>query len=74
MDRPVNLTLLTCAAHFDELRATLHKVTRRRGIDPLPRVERSPDPTDDFLLALSEGGRVDTETDRFRAEIAALLV
>ena len=28
-------------------------------IDPLPRVERSPDPTDDFLLALSEGGRAD---------------
>jgi putative PIN family toxin of toxin-antitoxin system len=28
-------------------------------IDPLPRVERSPDPTDDFLLALSEAGRVD---------------
>ncbi len=25
-------------------------------IAPLPRVERSPDPTDDFLLALSEGG------------------
>ena len=28
-------------------------------IDPLPRVERSPDPTDDFLLALSEGGEAD---------------
>jgi len=25
-------------------------------IDPLPRVRRSPDPTDDFLLALSEAG------------------
>jgi hypothetical protein len=25
-------------------------------IDPLPRVKRSSDPTDDFLLALSEGG------------------
>jgi putative PIN family toxin of toxin-antitoxin system len=25
----------------------------------LPRVERSPDPTDDFLLALSEGGKAD---------------
>src|ERR1044071_6075003 len=23
-------------------------------VDPLPRVERSPDPTDDFLLGLSE--------------------
>jgi predicted nucleic acid-binding protein len=28
-------------------------------IDPLPRVERSPDPTDDFLPALSEGGKAD---------------
>jgi hypothetical protein len=28
-------------------------------IDPLPRVERSPDPTDDFLLALSEAGQAD---------------
>ena len=28
-------------------------------IAPLPRVERSPDPTDDCLLALSEGGKAD---------------
>jgi putative PIN family toxin of toxin-antitoxin system len=28
-------------------------------IGPLPRVERSPDPTDDFLLALSEAGKAD---------------
>ena len=28
-------------------------------IDPLPSVERSPDPTDDFLLALSEAGDAD---------------
>ena len=28
-------------------------------IDPLPRVERSPDPTDDFLLALSQAGKAD---------------
>src|SRR5262245_56757322 len=28
-------------------------------IDPLPRVERSSDPTDDFLLALSEAGDAD---------------
>lgn len=28
-------------------------------VDPLPHVERSPDPTDDFLLALSEGGKAD---------------
>ena len=29
------------------------------NIGPLPRVERSPDPTDDFLLALSEAGHAD---------------
>jgi putative PIN family toxin of toxin-antitoxin system len=28
-------------------------------IDTLPLLERSPDPTDDFLLALSEAGRAD---------------
>src|SRR5208283_2686669 len=28
-------------------------------IGPLPRVKRSPDPTDDFLLALSEAGKAD---------------
>jgi putative PIN family toxin of toxin-antitoxin system len=65
-------TLLTCAAHVDELRATLqkprgaelvrpHKAGRlvnqvkklAEDIDPLPRVKRSPDPTDGFLLALA---------------------
>jgi len=29
------------------------------SIDPLPRVKRSPDPTDDFLLAVSEAGKAD---------------
>src|SRR6202142_2283309 len=66
-------TLLTCAAHVDELRATLqkprvaelvkpHKAGRlvnqvkklAEDMDPLPRVERSPDPTNNFLLALAE--------------------
>ena len=28
-------------------------------VGPLPRVKRSPDPTDDFLLALSEAGKAD---------------
>ena len=28
-------------------------------MDALPRVRRSPDPADDFLLALSEAGRAD---------------
>jgi hypothetical protein len=28
-------------------------------IGPLPRVDRSPDPADDFLLALSEAGQAD---------------
>ncbi len=71
-------TLLTCAEHLDELRATLRKPAIAERIKPykagglvneitglaesvesLPRVRRSPDPTDDFLLALSEGGGAD---------------
>jgi len=71
-------TLLTCAAHVDELRSALQKprvaelikpykagrlvnqIKRlAENIDPLPPVERSPDPTDDFLLALSEAGNAD---------------
>ncbi len=71
-------TLLTCAAHVDELRSTLqkprvaelikpHKAGRlvneikrfAEAIDPLPPVERSPDPRDDFQLALSEAGKAD---------------
>ena len=71
-------TLLTCAEHLDELRATLRKPAIAQRIKPhkagglvneiaklaesvesLPRVRRSPDPTDDFLLALSEAGRAD---------------
>jgi uncharacterized protein len=68
-------TLLTCAEHLDELRATLKKPAlaerikpHRAGglvnemkklaeqVDGLPRVRRSPDHADDFLLALSEAG------------------
>jgi putative PIN family toxin of toxin-antitoxin system len=71
-------TLLTCAEHLDELRATLRKPAiadrikpcRAGGlvnemkklaesVDELPRVRRSADPTDDFLLALSEAGKAD---------------
>lgn len=71
-------TLLTCAEHLDELRATLRKpaiaerikpykagglVNEMRKlaeiVDSLPRVRRSPDPTDDFLLALCEAGKAD---------------
>lgn len=71
-------TLLTCAAHLDELRSTLEKprvaalikpyqagrlvnqIQRlAEDVGPLPMVERSPDPADDFLLALSEAGRAD---------------
>ena len=71
-------TLLTCAAHVDELRSTLQKprvaelvkphkagglvnqIKRfAEDIDLLPPVERSPDPTDDFLLALCEAGNAD---------------
>ncbi len=71
-------TLLTCAEHLDELRATLRKPAIAERIKPykagslvnemkklaeivdaLPRVRRSPDHADDFLLALSEAGRAD---------------
>jgi putative PIN family toxin of toxin-antitoxin system len=73
-----DFTLLTCAEHLDEVRATLRKRAVAECIKPytagglvnelkelaviigsLPRVERSPDPTDDFLLALSEAGKAD---------------
>ena len=71
-------TLLTCAEHIDEVRATLqkpkiaalikpHKAGRlvnelkelAENIDELPEVERSADPDDDYLLALSEAGQAD---------------
>ena len=71
-------TLLTCAAHLDELLATLEKprvaelikpykagrlvnLIKRLAVDvsPLPPVNRSPDPADDFLLALCEAGNAD---------------
>lgn len=73
-----SFTLLTCAEHLEELRATLQKPSvaalikpynagrlinqiKRLSdyIDRLPSVRRSPDPTDDFLLALSEAGDAD---------------
>jgi uncharacterized protein len=73
-----HFTLLTCAEHLDELRATLSKpaiaerikpykagglVNELKGlaemVGPLPHVERSLDPTDDFLLALCEAGKAD---------------
>ncbi len=69
-------TLLTCAEHLDELRATLqkprvaalikpHKAGRlvnqikrlAEDVGPLPQVSRSPDPHDDFLLAISQAGQ-----------------
>lgn len=71
-------TLLTCAAHVDELHATLNKPRiadrikpHRAGrlvnnlnkiaenIEDLPKVERSSDPEDDYLLALAEAGQAD---------------
>ena len=74
-------TLLTCAEHLNELRATLRKPAIAARIKPykagglfnelkelaeiigsLPRVKRSPDPTDDFLLDLSEAGKADLVT------------
>ncbi len=71
-------TLLTCAAHLDELLATLQKPRVAALVKPykagrlvnqikrlaedvgrLPPVNRSPDPTDDFLLARCEAGNAD---------------
>jgi len=71
-------TLLTCAAHVDELRSTLQKPRVAELVKPhkagglvnqikkfaeevgaLPPVERSPDPMDDFLLAMCEAGNAD---------------
>jgi len=71
-------TLLTCAEHLDELRATLQKprvaelikpyqagrlVNQIKKlaevVGPLPPVEGSPDPGDNFLLALAEAGKAD---------------
>jgi hypothetical protein len=71
-------TLLTCAEHLDELRATLQKPKVAELIKPhkagrlvnqikklaeevgqLPHVRRSPDPGDNFLLALAEAGNAD---------------
>ena len=38
----------------------MNEITKlAENVGSLPRVRRSPDPTDDFLLALSEAGRAD---------------
>ncbi len=71
-------TLMSCADHLEEIRATLQKPRVAELIEPhkagrlvnqirrlseqigsLPRVRRSPDVSDDYLLALSEAGRAD---------------
>ena len=76
--REGHFTLLTCAEHLDEMRATLSKPAIAERIKPykagglvnemkklaesvhaLPSVRRSPDPSDDFLLALCEAGGAD---------------
>lgn len=71
--RKGNFTLLTCAEQLTELRQTLsarikpYKAGRlvnelkefAEVVGSLARVKRSPDPTDDFLLALTEAGRAD---------------
>lgn len=84
-------TLLTCAPHLDEIRATLRKPAIAERIKPynaghlvneikklaeiveaLPLVRRSPDPTDDFLLALSEAGDADFLVTGDRSGLLAL--
>jgi len=84
-------TLLTCAEHLDELRATLEK-PRVAGLikpyragrlvnqikklaedtDPLPRVKRSPDPGDNFLLAMAETGKADYLVTGDKSDLLAL--
>ena len=41
-------------------------------VSALPRVQRSPDPTDDFLLALSEAGKADYLVTGDKAGLLAL--
>jgi putative PIN family toxin of toxin-antitoxin system len=84
-------TLLTCATHFDELRATLQKPRVAELIKPhtagrivnqirklaldvgeLPEVKRSPDPMDDFLLAMSEAGHADYLVTGDKSDLLAL--
>ncbi|MFZ0956676.1 MAG: putative toxin-antitoxin system toxin component, PIN family [Candidatus Sulfotelmatobacter sp.] len=84
-------TLLTCAEHLDELRATLRKpaIAERikpykagslvnemkklaESVDELPRVRRSADLGDDFLLALSEAGKADYLVTGDRSGLLAL--
>lgn len=50
------------AARFKPYKAgdLVNKIKRfAENLDSLPRVSRSPDPSDDFLLALCEAGRAD---------------
>jgi len=68
-------TLVSCADHLEEIRATLQKPRVARLVEPhkagrlvnqirrlaeqievLPRVRRSTDPGDDYLLALAQAG------------------
>ena len=63
-------TFLTCQMQLEELRLTLRKPALAARlindlkleavmVDPLPSVERSPDPAYDFLLAAAEAGCAD---------------
>lgn len=84
-------TLLTCAEHLDELRATLRKpaiairikpynagglINELKGlaeiIGSLPRVERSPDPGDNYLPGLSEAGDADYLVTGDRRDLLAI--
>jgi predicted nucleic acid-binding protein len=42
-----------------DVRDACQRAARHAAVDPLPRVERSSDPDDDYLLALSEAGKAD---------------
>lgn len=86
-------TLLTCAEHLDEFRATLQKPRVAALIKPykagrlvnqikklaenighLPQVRRSPDPGDNFLLALAEVGNADYLVTGDKSGLLALAI
>ena len=54
-----------CKSHVWPAARPIHR-RLAEDIDPLPCVKRSPDPTDDFLLAPSEAGNADAEPDEIQ--------
>jgi len=52
------MTPRACGVFFDEKCGLVNQLRKlAEDVDPLPPIERSPDPDDDYLLALSEAGK-----------------